>query len=120
MSGMGKPTPPTSYLTLDGSRIYPTPFFLYEVVTYKLYNAKQASPAKGRAELINSKFFKSSKPLTTLGYKSIKKPDHLLEQSIAWIGAPVQYITDNNLPIYDPKKKKNEKGRSNVRKGSPR
>lgn len=110
MSGMAKPTPPTSYLTLDGSRIYPAPFFLYEVTTYKLY--------KDRAELIDSKFFKASKPLKTLGYKALKKSDYLLEQTVAWIGAPMQFILDNNLPIYDPKKKKNEKGRSNVRKGS--
>jgi hypothetical protein len=90
------------------------------VTTYKLYNSKQASPAKGRAELVNSKFFKASKPLKTLGYKAIKKLDHLLEQTITWIGAPMQFILDNNLPIYDPKKKKNEKGRSNVRKRSHR
>jgi len=115
---MAKPTPSASYLTLDGSRIYPAPFFLYEVVTYKLYNGKQALPAKGRVELVNSKFFKSSKPLATLKYRTIKKLDYLLEQSIVWIGAPMQYITDNNLPIYDPKIKKNEKGRSNVRKRS--
>ena len=118
---MAKPTPPTSYQTSDGSRIYPAPIFLYEVVTYKLYNAKQAAPSKGRAELIDSKFFKSSKPLTTLGYKAIKKQDYLLEQSVVWIGAPMQYILDNKLPIYDPKKKKkNEKGRSNVQKRSHR
>lgn len=116
MSGMAKPTPPTSYLTSDGSRIYPAPFFLYEVVTYKLYNAKQTAPCKGRAELIDSKFFRASKPLTTLGYKAIKKPDYLLEQSITWIGAPMSYILDNKLPIYDPKKKKNEKGHRNVQK----
>ena len=113
---MAKPTPPTSYLTSDGSRIYPAPFFLYEVVTYKLFNSKQAIPSKGRAELINSKFFAFTKPLTTLNYKALKKPDYLLEQSIVWIGAPMQYILDNKLPIYDPKKKKNEKGRSNVQK----
>jgi hypothetical protein len=113
---MAKPTPPTSYLTSDGSRIYEAPFFLYEVVTYKLYNTKQANPSKGRAELINSKFFKASKPLATLSRKVLKKPDYLLEQSIVWIGAPMSYITDNNLTIYDPKKKKNEKGRSNVQK----
>lgn len=120
MSGMAKPTPPTSYLTSDGSRIYPAPVFLYEVTTYKLYNAKQAAPSKGRAELVNSKFFKASKPLTTLGYRALKKQDYLLEQAVTWIGAPMQYILDNNLPIYDPKKKKNEKGRSNVRKRSHR
>lgn len=117
---MAKPTPPTSYLTFDGSRIYPASAFLYEVNTYKLYNAKQAAPSKGRAELVNSKFFTASKPLTTLGYKAVKNKDYLLEMSITWIGAPMEYILDNNLPIYDPKKKKNEKGRSNVRKRSHR
>lgn len=113
MSGMAKPIPTTSYLTSDGSRIYPAPFFLYEVVTYKLYNSK---PYKGRAELIDSKFFKASKPLAMLGYKAIKKPDYLLEQSVTWIGAPMEYILDNNLPIYDPKRKKNEKGHRNVQR----
>lgn len=111
---MAKPTPPTSYLTSDGSRIYPAPFFLYEVITYKLY--KQTALCKGRVELIDSKFFKASKPLKTLGYRAIKKPDFLLEQSITWIGAPMSYILDNKLPIYDPKKKKNEKGHRNVQK----
>lgn len=114
---MAKPTPPTSYLTSDGSRIWPAPFFLYEVLTYKLFNEKQAKPTKGRAELVNSKFFKSSKPLK-LEYKIIRKSDYSLEMSIVWIGAPMEYIRDNNLEIYDPKKKKNEKGRRNVSKRS--
>lgn len=114
---MAKPTPPTSYLTSDGSRIYPAQAFIYEVTTYKLFNAKQAAPSKGRAELINSKFFAFTKPLTTLNYKALKKPDYLLEQTVTWLGAPMDYILDNNLPIYDPKKKKkNEKGHRNVRK----
>jgi len=116
MSGTAKPTSLTSYLTSDGSRITPAPFFLYEVTTYKLYNSKQASPAKGRAELINSKFFKAYKPLKTLGYKALKTPGYLLEMTVSWLGAPLQYILDNNLPNYDPKKKKNEKRRSNVPK----
>lgn len=114
---MAKPTLPTSYQTLDGSRIYPAPFFLYEVTTYKLYNEKQAKPAKGRAELIDSHFFRADKPLKVLGYKAIKKAEFLLEQSITWIGAPITYIQDNNLPIYNPRKK-NEKRRSNVQKRS--
>ena len=58
----------------------------------------------------------TSKPLTTLGYKAIKNKDYLLEMSITWIGAPMPYILDNKLPIYDPKKKKNEKGHRNVQK----
>lgn len=114
---MAKPTPITSYLTSDGSRIYPAPFFLYEVCTYKLFNDKQAKPSKGRAELVNSKFFKATKPIP-LKYKAKKTKDYLLEMSVTWIGAPMQYIIDNNLPIYDPKKKKNEKGRSHVSKRS--
>ena len=113
---MAKPTPPTSYLTSDGSRIYPASAFIYEVTTYKLFNHKQAVPSKGRAELVNSKFFKSSKPLTTLDYRIIKRQEYTLEQTVVWLGAPIQYILDNNLPIFDQKKKKNEKGRSNVRK----
>lgn len=115
---MAKPTPITSYLTSDGSRIYPAPFFLYEVMTYKLFNEKQAKPSKGRVELVNSKFFKSSKPLK-LEYKIVRKSDYSLEMSMTWIGAPMDYIRDNNLLIYDPKKKtKNEKGRRNVSKRS--
>jgi len=113
---MAKPTPITSYLTLDGSRIFPASAFIYEVTTYKLFNSKQAAPSKGRAELVDSKFFIASKPLTTLKYRAIKKKDYLLEQSVAWLGAPMSYILDNNLPIYDPKKKKNEKGHRNVQK----
>ena len=109
---MAKPTPTTSYLTPDGSRIYPAPFFLYEVVTYKLFNEKQI---KGRVELVNSKFFKSSKPLK-LGYKIKREKDYSLEMSIVWVGAPMEYIRDNDLKIYDPKK--NEKGRRNVSKRS--
>lgn len=113
---MAKPTPPTSYLTSDGSRIFPASAFIYEVTTYKLFNNKQAKPSKGRAELVNSKFFASSKPLTMLGNKIVRNPEYTLEMSIAWIGAPIQYILDNKLPIYDPKKKKNEKGHRNVQK----
>ena len=115
MYGMEKLTSPTSYLTSDGSRIYPAPCFLYEVTTYKLYNAKQSFPSKGRAELVNSKFFKSSKPLKTLDYKILRTPDYILEQTVTWLGAPIEYILDNHLPIYDPKKK-NEKRHRNVQK----
>lgn len=113
---MAKPTPPPSYLTLDGSRIYPAPVFLYEVSTYRILTGKQAVPQKGRAELVNSKFFAALKPLTMLGYKAVKTKDYLLEMSVTWIGAPMPYILDNKLPIYDPKKKKNEKGHRNVQK----
>lgn len=113
---MAKLTPPTSYLTSDGSRIYPAQNFIYEVVTYKIYNSKQAAPSKGMAELVNSKFFITTKPLATLGYKVVRTQEYLLEQSITWVGAPMQFITDNQLPIYSPKKKKNEKGHRNVQK----
>lgn len=108
---MAKPIDQKNFLTSDGSRIYPAPFFLYEVTTYKLFR-------EGRAELVNSKFFRASKPLAMLGYKAVKNKDYLLEMTVTWTGAPMQYIIDNNLPIYDPKKKKNEKRRNNVRERS--
>lgn len=111
---MAKHIPPTSYLSLDGSKLFPAQFFIYEVVTYKLFNEKQAAPSKGRAELVNSKFFKATKPIK-LGYKAIKKKDYTLEMTITWIGAPMEYIISNKLPIYDPKKKY-EKGHRNVQR----
>ena len=112
---MEKSTLPERYLTSDGSKIVPAPFFLYEVSTYKIFTREGSKPSIGRVECWSSKFFKSSKPLQ-IKSKTIKKKDYLLEQSILWIAAPIDYIKDNHLEIYNPKKKKNEKRSSNVRK----
>lgn len=98
---MAKLTIPVSY-RLEEDRIEPMPYFLYEVSIYKI--------TKSMACILDSKCFKSDKLLKikkTVEHKKLK--DYSIVRYINLLGAPIDFIKENNLPIYElrkPSKKK--------------
>lgn len=73
------------------------PYFLYEVSVYKL--------APNMACILGSKFFKSDKLLNIkkdVEYKKAK--DFTIVRYIDLLGAPMSFIEENNLPIYELRK----------------
>lgn len=78
------------------------PYFLYEVSVYKI--------AKNMAGLLDSKFFKSDKLLKIKNEVTCKKfKDYQIVRYVDLLGAPMEFIEENNLPIYElrkPSKKK--------------
>lgn len=98
---MAKPTIPVSY-RFGENRIEPMPYFLYEVSVYKI--------AKNMAGLLDSKFFKSDKLLKIKNEVTCKKfKDYQIVRYVDLLGAPMEFIEENNLPIYElrkPSKKK--------------
>lgn len=95
---MAKPIPQTSYL-FENSRIEPMSYFLYEVSIYKI--------TKDMACMLDSRFFKSNKFLKINNEVILKKiNDYYIIQYIDFLGAPIEFIRNNKLPIYTSKKKK--------------
>lgn len=98
---MAKPTIPVSY-RFGENRIEPMPYFLYEVSVYKI--------TKNMAGILDSKFFKSDKLLKIKNDVECKKfKDYQIVRYIDLLGAPMEFIKENNLPIYElrkPSKKK--------------
>lgn len=95
---MAKPIIPVSYQHEYG-RVEPMPYFLYEVSVYRL--------ERNLAGIVNSKFIKSDK-FIEIKHGSIYKycKGYTLVKSIDLLGAPMEFIQENNLPIYELKKKK--------------
>lgn len=77
-----------SYLS-GTERIEITPYFLYEISEYYIY--------KDRVELINSEF-KAYKHKLNLKKWCIKNGN--VVKYISWLGAPEEYIINNNLKLY--------------------
>lgn len=98
---MVKPTIPVSY-RFGGDRIEPMPYFLYEVIIYKA--------TKNMAGLLDSKYYKSDKLLKIKNEVTCKKfKDYQIIRYINLLGAPMEFIKENKLPIYElrkPSKKK--------------
>lgn len=98
---MAKPTIPVSYRYED-NRIEPMPYFLYEVSVYKV--------SKNMAGILKSKFYKSDKLLDNTNVSEYKSyGNYAIIKYIDLLGAPIEFIKENNLPIYElrkPSKKK--------------
>lgn len=98
---MEKPTVPTTYL-FHGDRVEIMPYFLYEVSVYKI--------TKNMAALMGSQFYKSDKPLTIKKDSTIKKyKDYSVVRYVDILGVTKEFVEENNLPIYEIKKKRNKK-----------
>lgn len=98
---MAKPTIPVSYRFGD-DRIEPMPYFLYEVSVYKI--------TKNMACILSSKFYKSDKLLKIKNTVECKKfKDHSIVRYVDLLGAPMEFIQENNLPIYELKKPSKKK-----------
>lgn len=89
---MAKHIVPTSYLS-GTERIEIMPYFLYEISAYKIY--------KDRVELLYSemKAYKDKLNIKKWSIK-IKKGDYILLKCISWLGAPEEFIINNNLKLY--------------------
>ena len=99
---------PKTYV-YDGSRIEVLPYFLYEVCIIKYW--------KYGFCVLGSRFFKTDK-LLHIKHKNVLKyyKDYTIEKEIFLVGAPYEFIRENNLPVYKPnvkkkKFKKNERAR---------
>lgn len=78
------------------------PYFLYEISIHKYSNTEY--------EFVGSKLFKSDKLLTIKCVNNIKYVDgNSIEEEISLIGAPYQFIRENNLPEYSSNSKKLKK-----------
>lgn len=87
---------PVSY-RFGEHRIEPMPYFLYEVGIYKI--------TEDSAGILGSKYFKSDKLLdfkTEVEHKKFK--DYRLVKYIDLLGAPIEFIEENNLSIYELRK----------------
>lgn len=98
---MAKPTIPVSY-QFGESRIEPMPYFLYEVSIYKV--------TRNMSCILASKYFKSDKLLKIKNRVECKKfVGYQIIRYIDLLGAPMEFIKENKLPIYElrkPSKKK--------------
>ena len=85
---------PKTYV-YDGSRIEVLPYFLYEVCINKYW--------KYGFCVLGSRFFKTDK-LLHIKHKNLLKcyKDHTIEKEIFLVGAPYEFIRENNLPVYEP------------------
>lgn len=80
------------------NRIVAMPYFLYEVSVYKL--------SRNMACILGSKYFKSDKLLNIKkDVEYLKKTkDYNIVRYIDLLGAPMSFIEENNLPIYELRK----------------
>ena len=87
----------------DNYRIEICPYFLYEVRLNKYW--------KYGFCVLGSKFFKTDSLLHIKCRNTLKYyKDYVIEKEIFLIGAPYEFIRENNiLPVYEPKKKKIKK-----------
>lgn len=97
---------PKTYV-YDGSRIEVLPYFLYEVCINKYW--------KWGFCVLGSRFFKTDRLLHIKCRNALKYyKDYVIEKEISLIGAPYEFIRENNLPVYEPNVKK-KKSRKNER-----
>lgn len=78
------------------NKIIILPYYLYEVSIYKITN--------DTVNIINSKYYKSNKLLKTnkeIEYRKFR--NYLLVRYIDLLGAPINFIKENNLQIIKKK-----------------
>lgn len=78
------------------------PYYLYEVSIYKCRDKEYS--------LLESKFYKSDKFITPYT-KSKTYKDSRIEKDVTLLGAPIEFIEDNRLPLYELFKKKRKNGK---------
>lgn len=92
---------PVTYRYQD-SQIEVLPYFLYEVSIYK------AAPKM--SSILSSKFYTSKKLLEVEEMTILKRFRNFdIERYVTLLGAPQSFIEENNLPIYELKKRKSKK-----------
>ena len=78
-------------------QIIALPYFLYEVNIYKI--------SRGIVNNLSCRFYKSNKFLSVKETEVVKRfKNFCLVRYITLMGAPISFIKENNLPIYELKK----------------
>lgn len=86
----------------NGSKIEVLDYFLYEICIYKYWQYG--------CYMLKNKFLKVDKPLNIKHYSIFKKyKKYVLEKNITLIGAPYNFIIENNYPKFIVKSKKYSK-----------
>ena len=90
----------------EDSQLKVLPFFLYEVSVYRI--------SQNRISSLSCTLYKSDKFLNTKERETVKRfKNFSIDRFITLLGAPMSFIEENNLPIFEfkkPKKKtKNER-----------
>lgn len=76
-----------------------------EIMPYYLYDFTIYEYTKDYTRCILQRYYKSNK-YHEIPNKSIKHNGNLIERTISLIGAPIEFITENNLHIYELEKRK--------------
>lgn len=89
---------PVTYRYQD-SQLMVAPTFIYEVDLYYI--------AKNRANLLSSRTYTSDRELNVNEVEIVKRfKKFSIERFITLVGAPIAFIKENNLPIFEPIKPK--------------
>lgn len=92
----------------EGSQITVNPhYYIYEVELWRI--------SKNRANIIKSKLYRSNKFLKVKDIEILREYETFtIERWITLLEAPIEFIKENNLQIYNKKSKRNEKRKSRV------
>lgn len=86
----------------DGYLIEALPYFLYEMSLYWM--------SSRRSNMLCCKYYISDRPLKVKSVEVVKRFKNFhLERFITLLGAPMSFIEDNNLQVYEPKQTKKKK-----------
>lgn len=95
---------PITYRYQD-EQIEVLPYFLYEVSLYRI--------APMRANILSTRYYTSDKLLNVKEVEVVKRFKNFnIERFITLLGAPQSFIEENNLPIYELKRKQTKKKKS--------
>lgn len=87
---------PITYRYQDG-QIEALPYFLYEVCLYR------TSP--DRVSMLSNRYYTSDRILNVKEVEVVKRfKNFSIERFITLLGAPISFIEENNLPIYELRK----------------
>lgn len=95
----------TNSYRYNNLQIEELPYFLYEVSIYKVY--------KNRSNLLSNKFYKSEVLLNVCESKVIKKFNKFsIICFVTLLGAPISFIKENNLQIFNLHEKRKSRNRN--------
>lgn len=104
---MAKPTEVSTSYRLQDNRVTITSFFLYEVSVYKI--------EPNCVSILGSKFYKSDSLLNIKKETTEKKfKNYSIVKFVDLLGVPESFVKENNLPIWEPKRKKRNERKSRI------
>ena len=89
----------------EENKIYRLNGYQVEIMPYYLYDFSVYEHTKDYSRCLIQRYYKANKYFK-IPYESIKRNGVLIEREVNLIGAPIEFIIDNNLPIYELEKKK--------------